>query len=177
MLKTIETERLLLREFRPEDAEPFFEFLGDRDCCYFDGGYEPVKSAKSRLYKKYMELFSYQTQERYMIELKAEHRCIGTIHLMEAEERKVPAMEVGYGICPSYQKKGYATEAVRAAIRFCFEELGMELLTAKVMEPNKASLRLIEKLGFVQEGIIKKGAKYPPLGAVDYLCFYMEAQD
>lgn len=173
-MKTVETERLILRDFEERDAEPFFEFLSDRECCNMDGGYEPVKSFHSRLYKKYMQLFRYQVEERFMIELKEEHRCIGTVHVMEAEERKVTAYEIGYGICPSYQGKGYATEAVRAAVDYCFEELGAQMVTAKAITRNLPSRRVLEKTGFIWEGTLHKGAGYQPQGAQDYECYYME---
>lgn len=173
-MKTIETERLILRDFEKRDAEPFFEFLSDRECCYLDGGYEPETSMNSRFYKKCMKLFRLQKQERFMIELKSENRCIGTIHLMDVDNRKVDALEIGYGICPSYQGKGYATEAVGAALKYCFEELEVEMVTAKAITPNKASIHILEKLGFTKEGIRRKGAKYPPLGIVDYECYYLE---
>lgn len=173
-MQRIETERLILRDFEDRDAEPFFEFLSDRDCCYFDGGYEPESSRKSKFYRKCMKLFRLQRRERFMIELKAEQRCIGTIHLMEADNRQVYALEIGYGICPAYQGRGYATEAVRAAVDHCFEELGVEMLTAKTIPQNLASLRLLARLGFQKEGVRHKAAKYPPVGIVDYECFYLE---
>lgn len=176
-MKTVETDRLILRDFEARDAEPFFEFLSDRDCCYLDDGYEPETSIKSKFYKKCMKLFELQKEERFMIELKSEKRCIGTIHIMEVENRQVDALELGYGICPAYQNQGYATEALQAAISYCFEEMEAQLLTAKAMEPNRASIRVLEKLGFVKEGIRRKGAYYPPVGVVDYECFYLEAPE
>ena len=160
-MQRIETERLILRDFEDRDAEPFFEFLSDRDCCYFDGGYEPESSRKSKFYRKCMKLFRLQRKERFMIELKSEQRCIGTIHLMEADNRQVYALEIGYGICPAYQGRGYATEAV-------------EMLTAQTIPQNLASLRLLARLGFQKEGVRHKAAKYPPVGIVDYECFYLE---
>lgn len=173
-MKTVETQRLRLRDFEERDAEPFFEFLSDRECCYLDGGYEPETSMKSKFYKKCMKLFRLQKEERFMIELKSENRCVGTVHIMDVDNRQVPAKEIGYGICPSYQNQGYATEALRAAVSYCFEELNAELLTAKAITPNTASIRVLEKLGFVREGIRRKGANYPPVGIVDYECFYLE---
>lgn len=176
-MKTVETERLLLRDFEERDAEPFLEFLSDRECCYLDGGYEPVSSGKDNFFRKCMKLFRLQREERFMIELKAERRCIGTIHIMDVDNRQVETREIGYGICPSYQNQGCATEAVRAAVQYCFEELGAEMVTAKAIAPNKASIRVLEKLGFIREGIRRKGAKYPPVGVVDYVCYYLERKE
>lgn len=173
-MRTLETERLLLRGFEERDADPFFEFLSDRECCYLDGGYEPVTSKKDPFFRKCIKLFRLQREGRFMIELKSERRCIGTIHIMEVDNRQVEAREIGYGICPAYQGQGYATEAVRAAVEYCFAELGAELVTAKAVDPNRASIRVLEKLGFIREGIRRKGAKYPPVGVVDYVCFYKE---
>lgn len=173
-MKTVETERLRLRDFEERDSEPFFEFLSDRECCYLDGGYEPVSSKKDQFFKKCMKLFRLQREERFMIELKAESRCIGTIHIMDVDDRQVEAREIGYAVCPSYQNQGYATEAVRAAVKYCFEELGVEMVTAKAITLNQASIRVLEKLGFTREGFRRKGAQYPPVGVVDYVCYYLE---
>lgn len=173
-MKTVETERLLLRDFEDRDADPFFEFLSDRECNYLDSGHEPITSKKDPFFRKCMKLFRLQRQERFMIELKTERRCIGTIRIMEADNRKVEAREIAYGICPAYQGQGYATEAVRAAVTYCFADLGVELVTAKAVEPNRGSIRVLEKLGFTREGIRRKSAVYPPVGVVDYVCFYKE---
>lgn len=176
-MKTVETVRLILRDYEKRDAEPFFEFVSDRDCCYLDGGYEPETSIKSKRYKKIQKLFGLQTEERFMIELKSQKRCIGTIHIMEDEKRKVFAAEIGYGICPSYQGQGYATEALEAAVRYCFEEMGYEMLTAQIISPNAASLKVISKLGFRKEGVLHKAAKYPPTDVADYELYYLERSD
>lgn len=176
-MRPIETKRLILREFKKSDGIDFFEFLADKECCYLDGGYEPETSPYSAGYKKLMKKLKKEKNERFMIELKDEGKCIGTIHLSDVSGRKVPAIELGYGVCPSYQGKGYATEALKAVIDICFNQAGIEMVVTKILSQNSASKRVAEKLGFTKEGIIHKGAKYPPLGIVDYESYYLDRKD
>lgn len=173
-MRAIETKRLILREFKKSDGIDFFEFLSDRNCCYMDGGYEPENSPYSRDYKRLMKGLARQKNERFMIELKENHKCIGTIHLTDIAGRKVPCLEIGYGICPSYQNKGYVTESLEAIINMAFEEAGIEMIVTRIIPNNKPSIRVMEKLGFVEEGRIHRAAKYPPEGIVDYISFYLD---
>lgn len=61
------------------------------------------------------------------------------------------------GITLGYDKqnwgKGYASEALRAAIAFCFNELSMNRIEAEIYEFNLRSIRLFEGLGFTKEGV------------------------
>lgn len=73
--------------------------------------------------------------------------------------------EIGYWIGEKYWNKGLATEAVKKMLQFCFEESNLKLVYAKVYESNKASIRVLEKNGFlINEGYVefkeKNGQKY-----------------
>jgi RimJ/RimL family protein N-acetyltransferase len=65
---------------------------------------------------------------------------------VEDEARDVQA-ELGWTIDPGYAGRGYATEAVEALIRVCFEELGLRRVSANCFADNSASRRLMERLG------------------------------
>lgn len=169
----IETERLLLRSFRQEDADDCFAFLSDRETCYLDGGYEPY-SEMDENYALLMEKFA--TQEgRYMVELKGAGKVIGTLHLFPDDRRAVETTEIGYVISPGYRRQGYGREAVEAVIDHLFRETDTRLVTAGAAVCNGPSIAMLEKLGFVREGIIRKGFFIPGRGAVDLVSFYREA--
>ena len=61
-------------------------------------------------------------------------------------------MEIGYTLSPEHRGKGYGTEAVRAAIDFCFRTLDKHRVHASVDPRNTASMALLERLGLRKEG-------------------------
>lgn len=173
MNHTIETQRLLLRPFRQADAADCFAFLSHRETCYLDGGYEPFPDMDEK-YALLMEKFAGQ-EGRYMVELKEEGKVIGTLHLFPDERRAVEATEIGYVISPRYRRQGYGREAAEAVIDHLFRETDTRLITAGAAVCNAPSIAMLEKLGFVREGIIRKGFFIPGQGPVDMVSFYREA--
>ena len=149
MGRTLETDRLLLRPFRPEDRADCFAFLSDPETCHLDGGYEPFREM-DRDYDALMEKLAGQ-EGRYMVEERASCRVVGTVHVFKDALRRVPAMEIGYVISPACRRRGYAAEAVERVIRYLFEETDTVLVTAGAAAGNTASLALLEKLGFTRE--------------------------
>lgn len=172
MQPPIETDRLLLRPFRASDAEDCFAFLSDRETCYLDGGYEPF-SVMDEEYTLLMEKFAAQ-EGRYMVERKEDGRVIGVLHLFPDERRAVETMEIGYVIAPDCRRRGYAREAVSAAIAHLFRDTDVQLVTAGAADCNHPSIAMLENLGFVREGLIRKGFFVPGRGVVDMVSFYLE---
>ena len=69
--------------------------------------------------------------------------------------------EIGYGILEEYQGRGYATEAVEAALRWAFQNPNVTAIEAETEDDNAASKRVLKKCGFVANGIIgKEGPRY-----------------
>ena len=87
----------------------------------------------------------------------ADDRAIGSISLMARGlgVRKFCA-ELGYWLNPAYWGKGIMTEAVRRICRETFEKTDIVRIYAEVFAPNAASLRVLEKCGFVREGIKRR---------------------
>ena len=84
--------------------------------------------------------------------------------------------EIGYILRPDYGGKGFAREAVRAAINFGFSELALRRIFADVDPDNKASARLVEKLGFTLEGCLR--AEWEThIGVRDSLIYGLLASD
>ena len=82
------------------------------------------------------------------IELKRSEKCIGLIGV--APKRELDGeIEILFSIADEYQGNGFATEAGKAIIWWAFEQGGQDVLSAIVKPENKASRRVIEKLGFV----------------------------
>jgi RimJ/RimL family protein N-acetyltransferase len=68
-----------------------------------------------------------------------------------ADQAQQVQAELGWSVHPDHAGRGYATEAVRALIRTCFEELGLRRLTANCFAANDASWRLMERVGMRRE--------------------------
>lgn len=164
MQKTIESERLFLRPFQQADQFALFEILSDRETCYADGGYAPF----SRMDSAYAALMhKFATEEgRYIIVLKSSGKPIGAVHLMPVDNRAVLACEIGYLVHPAYRRRGYAAEAIQAVVAACFAA-GCQLMTASAYAFNTPSMRLLEKVGFVKEGITHKAVRHCKYGVVD----------
>ena len=69
------------------------------------------------------------------------------------------AVEIGYGILPSYEGNGYMTEAVQAMTRWAFAQQDVDFVEAETDPDNRASQRILEKCGFVPTG--KTGEEGP----------------
>jgi RimJ/RimL family protein N-acetyltransferase len=77
-----------------------------------------------------------------------------------SEGRGVQA-ELGWSLRPEETGKGYATEAVEAALRICFEDMGLRRVTASCFAGNTASYRLMERVGMRREAHTVKDALHP----------------
>lgn len=174
-MKPLETERLILRPFRRGDEDDIFAILLDKEGSYLCDGEEPFQP-EDRFTPQYAELMdAYETQDnRLLLELKGQNKVIGVVSFWEDDRRYVPTRALVYQLHPDYQRKGYATEAVDAVIRSLFAETDTQLIVADAFVQNAASQALLRKLGFTQEGIIRKGGFYPPVGVVDSVSFYLE---
>jgi ribosomal-protein-alanine N-acetyltransferase len=66
------------------------------------------------------------------------------------------AAEVGYELASQFWRRGIMSEALRAILNYGFEVKGMQFVTAEIMPDNIASRRLLEKLGFKSQGILRE---------------------
>lgn len=91
---------------------------------------------------------------------------------------KEHTVEIGYGISPEYEGNGYMTEAVQAMTKWAFRQKDVIFVEAETDTENKASQRVLEKCGFVPNGIGKEGPRFICESAendwsMTYMCFGM----
>lgn len=168
----LETERLILRRVKKEDAEAIFTDASDSYSCAMDSGEEPYTEMNEAFWNFMDELI--QREMQYSIVLKETKEVVGGIRLMEDDSRQVEAMEVGYRIYPGHRRKGYAYEAVSALLSLVQEELHLELVLAGVIKENEPSIALLKKLGFEREGFMRKGFWSVKQGPMDIERFYRD---
>lgn len=168
----LETERLILRRYQPEDAAGCFALLSDEEGAYMDCC-KAIHSMDEEFYER-MALFA-QRETQYMITGKDTGEVVGIVNVFADDSRAADSMEIGYGISPAHRRRGYAFEALSALLELLQRELRLELVTAGILEENVASMGLLEKLGFQREGLRHKAVWHEGLGRpVDLIYYYRD---
>ena len=167
----IETDRLILRNFTPEDWKDLAE-LGikyeETELAKFDEGPWPSDIEE---YKNIVKQMS-ERDDFLAVLLKENKKFIGLIFKGDSAEGKY---EFGYNFLADYQGKGYATESCKATLDYIFEVLNAEDVIAGTAKINTKSCQLLERLGFkfVREKNIsfRKDEKGNPIEfvGVDYI--------
>lgn len=167
----IETERLVLREIRESDADAVFEIFGDDAVTrFYDlASFTEIEQAR-KMIARMCERNANGDALRWGIALKENDKLIGTggfnqfvrvgMERVAAEPGSVATRTtragIGYDIAQAYWNRGYMTEALRAFVRYGFEQLNVNRIEALVMLENDASARVLEKLGFEREGVLRE---------------------
>lgn len=149
MLKGI---NINLRVMEPENITLLHEWM---DNVEFQGRYTPFaqKSLEERK-KSFSE--SSEDQQIFIIE-KKDGTKIGIIFYFIVKGGPYNLLEIGYLMDISERKKGFCTEAVKVFVDFLFLSKDIQRIQATTDIRNRASQRVLEKAGFTQEGVIRKG--------------------
>jgi ribosomal-protein-alanine N-acetyltransferase len=152
----IETSRLILRCKNFDDAEHLFRLRSDNE--YFElFGREPytkIEQAVEFIQRLNEDEFSYT----FSILPKNKDEAIGSVCLWNIEfDNKIA--EIGYSLEKEYRGFGYAFEACEAVVRYAFDKLKMQTVTAFPNITNQPSVILLEKLGFKCVGTKKMTAE------------------
>lgn len=149
----IETERLLLREPRMDDAEALMAVFGDCEAMRYigDGSVRTLEVVRERMQRKLASLREHGVT-LYTVEVRETGEIIGDCGACPIDW-KGPDLELGYRLRPSAWGKGYATEAGRAAVAYVFRATQIGRLLAVTDLRNTASQRVLAKLGFVDRGM------------------------
>ena len=152
----LKTARLVLRKARQEDAQHFFLVAQDEDVMrYF--GVEPYKSVERAL-----DAISWQQRVwaegsgiRWVITEPGRDTYIGDVGYFKYERQHRRA-EVGYLLSRAYWRRGLMTEAMTAVLDYGFVSMDLNRVEALVDPRNAASVGLLDKLGFIREGLLRE---------------------
>ncbi|RUL47433.1 MULTISPECIES: GNAT family N-acetyltransferase [Lysinibacillus] len=151
----LETKRLVLRQVTQEDAASVFSYLSDEDVMKYYG-LEPFTSINNALNEIswYESIRDNKTGMRWGITLKEQGIVVGScgFHNKVAQHFRT---EIGFELSKEQWGKGIASEAVEAIIRYGYEQMNFQRIEALIEPPNQASQKLVEKLGFVREGLLR----------------------
>ncbi len=149
----LKTERLTLRPFRLEDASTACQLFGTDEDMYRYSGWNPYATVEDA------ERFIRTTMEDddpharcFAIEYAG--RIVGNIGAYNYEKDK-NRIEVGFSTAKTYWGMGFATEALKAVLRFLMESENVSAVIAWCAKDNVASKRVMEKAGMVFESVEK----------------------
>ena len=148
----IETARLRLRPMDERDIAAHYAVFSDTEVARFWSREPWTEAAQAEeSIKAIMAAHADGSEVRFGIELLSTGELIGNVglhHFFEQNRR----CEIGYALASRHWGQGYATEALRAAIRHGFDALGLNRIEADIDPRNIGSARVLEKLGFRKEG-------------------------
>jgi RimJ/RimL family protein N-acetyltransferase len=145
---TFETDRLLLRQWREADLEPFAALNADPKVMEFFPA--PLdRAASDAMVERCRNLIAERGWGLWAVERKADSNLIGMVGLHVAGPQLPCAgqVEVGWRLASEYWGQGYAPEAAREALRVGFEILGLPEIVAFTAKVNGRSRSVMEKLG------------------------------
>ena len=148
----LETQRLILREWRQSDRQPFSQINADpRVMEFLPALLSPQES------DRYVDQIQGQIHNRGFglsaAELRQDHSFIGFIGLAvpSFQANFTPCVEVGWRLSADHWGRGLATEGAREIIRYAFEVLNLDALVSFTVPANMRSRRVMEKLGMTRD--------------------------
>jgi len=151
----LETERLTLRELNLNDTKAIFGLRTNKEVVEFIDRNTLNNLSETRAFiDRISKLTSSNKGVFWVIESKNNHQVVGTIGLRNFEDEEDYA-EIGYELDPSYQQKGFMSEAFDVVIEYGFKQMELKTIEAFTHKNNTASIALLEKQKFVFEPEIK----------------------
>ncbi|WP_230874949.1 GNAT family N-acetyltransferase [Lysinibacillus cavernae] len=152
----METERFILRKGIVGDCKDIFELYSDENVVKYLPltSFKSVEDAMDEI-NWYDKIFKEQIGLRWVIEETKTKKVIGTCGYLNYEKVH-NRIEIGYDLSPQYWGKGIMQEALSNIIHFAFSSMGINKIEAKIEPENKSSLRLVEKLNFCKEGVLRQ---------------------
>lgn len=147
----IESERLLLRQFTLADSkfivqlvnsEGWLKYIGDRKIKTTGQAINYIENVLIKGYQAYGYGFG-------LVELKPNHHPIGLCGLIKRDY--LPNIDIGFAFLSAYIGKGYGYEIAKKTLQFGFEQLQQEKILAITLPSNRASIKLLEKIGLRYE--------------------------
>lgn len=153
----LETERLILREIVASDAEDVLAIRSDQLAMRWYGS-DPLVSIQEA--HKVIDAYAGWRQlpnpgTRWGIQQKADLRFLGSCGLFKWN-RSWKSCVVGYELASFARGQGFMFEVLSAVLEWGFENMGLNRVEAQVHPENLASIKLLSRLKFVQEGCMRE---------------------
>lgn len=145
-MKEIDTKRLIIRRFRPEDWQDLYEYLSDEEVVR----YEPY-GVHTRDQARETAIKRTGNDSFYAVCLKESGKLIGNLYL---GKEHFDTWELGYVFNRSYQGQGFAYESGKALLDYAFDYFGARRIVAMCNPQNHRSWKLLERLSMRREGLL-----------------------
>jgi RimJ/RimL family protein N-acetyltransferase len=162
-MRILETERLQLRQLTLDDAgfvlrllnEPsFIQNIGDREVRTIDQAHDYIRRGPLASYAK----FGFGL---WLVETKSDIAPIGICGLLKRDV--LDDVDIGYALLPEFWSQGYALETASAVMSYAGKTLGLSRVVAVTNPDNQASIRLLEKMGFRFERMVRLSDDAPEI--------------
>jgi ribosomal-protein-alanine N-acetyltransferase len=167
------SRRLRLRQFRDEDTDALHQCLVNPEAMRFWN--HPVHTKRIETERAVRRLIDC-TPSYYRVWAVADaktDRCLGMVNYHDGHIRG-KRVAIGHIIDPAHHRKGIASEAVSAMLDFCFGELAIHRVQAFIHPGNPASRKLVERLGFRCEGLLRDNLRVSGVWRDDMLFALLE---
>ena len=151
----LETKRLILRQFVPEDASDMFENWANKEevTRYLTWPTHKSVEITQALLQNWCSAYADPNYYNWVIEYGGS--AVGNVSVVRLDERNEWA-ELGYCLGPAYWNKGIMTEAVKTVIDFLFREVGIHRIRISHATDNPASGIVAQKCGLTYEGTFRE---------------------
>lgn len=167
-MKTLQTERLILRDFEESDAADVFAYAQSANVGPA-AGWPPHRDEEESL--RIVRMFI-QAGDVWALVDRATGKVIGSLGLHQDGKRDYPhAKMIGYVLSEAYWGQGLMPEAVKAVMQHAFEDLGVQILSAMYFPFNLKSRRVMEKCGMKYEGTLRMAMRVYSGEIYDEVCF------
>ncbi|MCL1823610.1 MAG: GNAT family N-acetyltransferase [Oscillospiraceae bacterium] len=150
----LETERLILREYKESDLPEYHKMMSDKENMYFliDIATTSLEESEESL-QNAIAVSAQGKARRLCVMLKENKQLIGSVGYEIAKE--TPAGKIadpmGWFIIPEYQNKGYITEAAKRVLEFAFFQDNCVRVVTGCYKDNMPTQKVMEKVGFRKE--------------------------
>lgn len=152
----LETERLVLRQIAPEDAEDLYRIFSDEEAMrYWSCRPFTTPRQADRLIASMAQAAQQGAGIHWAITWRDDGRLIGKCGYNEWRKAHRRG-DISYIIDRGAWGKGVVSEALGAVLRYGFEQMNLHSIEAGVTPGNDASTRMLERLGFRLEGHLKE---------------------
>lgn len=155
----LETDRLILRQFVITDAEDMYRNWANDDevTKFLTWPTHSNTEVSTRVTESWMKEYEKPDYYQWAIELKSVHEVIGSISAVHVNE-SINSVEIGYCIGRRFWRQGITSEALKALVKFFFEEVKVNRIEAKHDPNNPNSGRVMMKCGLTYEGTLRDGS-------------------
>lgn len=156
MFKLIRTKKFIIKEFTYNDKDNFEKYVNDPEISKnnIDIPYPYPRSKIDLLFDQIIECYNQENPKHLAFGIYINNEVCGYIGLHKIHTKH--KAEIGYWLAKKYRNQGIMTLAIKKMCEYGFKDLNLKRIWAPVLSYNQKSKKVLEKNGFVLEGILKK---------------------